>query len=350
MTSRDENLYSKPFRDFLLAYKPDVVHFQHTLFLGYDLVRKTRNTLPDAAIVYTLQEFLPICHRDGQMVRTENNALCRDPSPQNCNQCFPEIPVDAFATRKHFIQSQLACVDLFLAPSRFLLDRYIEWGIPREKIRYEEYGRLIRNCTDVSPVERPRNRLGFFGQINPFKGVDVLLKAMRDVDDAQLWLYGANLELQRGAFQDELRSLLAEMQDKVTFAGRYGHADLPRLMANIDWVVVPSIWWENSPLVIQEAFAHGRPVICSDIGGMAEKVMHDVNGLHFRVGDPDSLAQTIRRAVNSKGLWHKLRGGISEVYKMEEHVAALTGIYHRLLGPNISIGNNASAQCVAEGA
>src|SRR5205823_14689536 len=134
-----------------------------------------------------------------------------------------------------------------------------------------------------------RNRFGFFGQINPFKGVDVLLKAMREVDDAHLWLYGANLELQRGAFQDEIRSLLAEMQDKVTLAGRYDRADLPRLMANIDWVVVPSIWWENSPLVIQEAFAHGRPIICSDIGGMAEKVTHDVNGLHFRVGDPVSL-------------------------------------------------------------
>ena len=56
-------------------------------------------------------------------------------------------------------------------------------------------------------------------------------------------------------------------------------------MAEIDWVVVPSIWWENSPLVIQEAFLHGRPVICSDIGGMAEKVRHGVDGLHFRVGD-----------------------------------------------------------------
>jgi len=57
-------------------------------------------------------------------------------------------------------------------------------------------------------------------------------------------------------------------------------------MAAVDWVVVPSIWWENSPLVIQEAFAHGRPVICSDIGGMAEKVAHEKNGLHFRANDP----------------------------------------------------------------
>ena len=65
--------------------------------------------------------------------------------------------------------------------------------------------------------------------------------------------------------------------------------------------MVPSIWWENSPLVIQEAFLHGRPVICSDIGGMAEKVDHDVNGLHFPVGDPDALARTIQRAAIDQG-------------------------------------------------
>ena len=58
-------------------------------------------------------------------------------------------------------------------------------------------------------------------------------------------------------------------------------------MARIDWVVVPSIWWETGPLVVMEAFQYGRPVICSDIGGMSEKVTDGVNGLHFRRRDPD---------------------------------------------------------------
>jgi glycosyltransferase involved in cell wall biosynthesis len=60
---------------------------------------------------------------------------------------------------------------------------------------------------------------------------------------------------------------------------------------------VPSIWWENSPVVIQEAFSYGRPVICSDIGGMAEKVNHRVDGLHFKVGSPEDLARTIESVV-----------------------------------------------------
>ena len=55
-------------------------------------------------------------------------------------------------------------------------------------------------------------------------------------------------------------------------------------MRSVDWVIMPSVWWENSPIVIQEAFFHGRPIISSNIGGMAEKITDDVDGLHFRVG------------------------------------------------------------------
>jgi len=85
-------------------------------------------------------------------------------------------------------------------------------------------------------------------------------------------------------------------------------------MAAVDWVVVPSIWWENSPLVIQEAFAHGRPVICSDIGGMAEKVAHEKNGLHFRA--TIRSASPIRSGARSArlDLWEKLRQGIPPAY------------------------------------
>jgi glycosyltransferase involved in cell wall biosynthesis len=102
-------------------------------------------------------------------------------------------------------------------------------------------------------------------------------------------------------------------------------------MANLDWVVVPSVWWENSPLVIQEAFHFGKPVICSDIGGMAEKVRDGVDGLHFRAADPRSLAEVIRTAAKTPGLWDRLRAGIRPVYPMDMHAATLGRIYTELL-------------------
>src|SRR5439155_13116428 len=118
-------------------------------------------------------------------------------------------------------------------------------------------------------------------------------------------------------FQNRVRELLEQTREAVTLVGRYDHDELPRLMADTDWVVVPSLWWENSPLVIQEAFHHGRPVLCSDIGGMAEKVKDGVNGLHFKAGDAGSLARTLAHAADSPDLWGRLRSGIPRIHPMD---------------------------------
>jgi glycosyltransferase involved in cell wall biosynthesis len=338
LSNRRKQEYHQAYRRFLLGTSPDIVHFQHTLFFGVDIVLATRNALPRAPIVHTLHEYLPICHRNGQMARTDGDELCLEASPRRCHGCFPDIAESSFFLRERFIKSHLARVDQFLAPSRFLLERYVEWGIPRQKIRYEEYG---RRPAQPAPDHdrRPRNRIGFFGQLTPFKGLTVLLDAIRILAGREprlaecphVSIHGTNIEFFSETFRDNVRRLLAETSAHVTMAGRYEPSQLPQLMADVDWVVVPSIWWENSPLVIQEAFAHGRPVICSDIGAMAEKVTHDVNGLHFRVNDPLSLANTLQYAISSPEIWARLRAGIRQPYPMSEHMTRLEEIYAHLL-------------------
>lgn len=358
----DKELYTKHLRGFLEAVRPDVVHLQHTMFLGYDVLREIKNTLPAAPIVYTLHEFMPICHRQGQMLRVPDDELCMEESPRRCHECYPDISPQTFFLRKRFIQSHLSLVDLFIAPSEFLAQRYVDWGIPPEKIRVEEYGRTPPQGDVVTEEREFRDRFGFFGQLTPYKGLQVLLEAMallveerRDPDDSLLAalevaagigrsgpgeektakpcarIHGANLDLHPGTFQNRIKELLQETGKNVTFVGRYEPSELASLISEVDWVVVPSVWWENSPLVIQEAFHFGRPVICSDIGGMAEKVDDGVNGLHFRAGDATSLARTIKRAAEEPGLWEQLRDGIEPMYAMDEHVATLTGLYYGLL-------------------
>ena len=225
--------------------------------------------------------------------------------PRRCNECFPQLSTGHFALRKRFIHRQLDCVDRFIAPSKFIRDRYVDWGIPSEKITVEEYGRRPMRETGDERIAPSRSILGFFGQITQFKGVDVLLRAMAILAErgspAHLRLHGANLEMQVPAFQYEIARLLEQTRANVTVVGQYNHGQLAELMKLVDWVVVPSIWWENSPLVIQEAFGHRRPVICSNIGGMAEKVEDGVTGCHFSVGDPQSLAETIETAISDPG-------------------------------------------------
>jgi glycosyltransferase involved in cell wall biosynthesis len=334
-TARDKDFCVHAFADFLRDQQPAIVHFQHTHFLGYDLIQQVKTTLPDARIIYTLHEFLPICHNNGQMVRTHSAERCTEASPARCHECFPDISTAHFFLRERFIQAQFALVDLFLAPSRFLLERFVAWGLPREKIVFEEYGRELIAPRIENHDMRPYNRLGFFGQFSPYKGVDVLLRAAAllasETVDFHLWLHGANLDLQHGKFREEFHSLVETNRIHVTLAGAYGAADVAGLMAAVDWIVVPSIWWENSPLVIQEAFMNRRPVICSNIGGMAEKVAPGANGLHFQVGDPTSLASVLRRAVTTPGLCEELQAGIPAVYPIADSVQRLTGLYEELL-------------------
>jgi glycosyltransferase involved in cell wall biosynthesis len=325
-----KDLYTEDLRRFLLAARPDVVHFQHTLFIGYDAIREVRRTLPGVPIVYTLHEFLPICHNKGQMVRTFDRSLCREASSRRCAECFPGIAPDQFLRRERFIRGALDLVDLFVAPSGTVRERFVEWGIPRERILLEDYGRVMPPSV-AAQRPAPHDTLGIFGQVNPYKGFDVLLRAMQALapEPPKLRVHGANLDLQEHRFRNEITRLLAATPG-VSDVGPYPPERAGEMMAAVDWVVVPSVWWENSPLVIQEAFAAGRPVICSDIGGMAEKVSDGVNGLHFRVGDPESLAATIRRAVTTPGLWEHLREGIPPVHSMADHAAVLTSAYEPL--------------------
>jgi glycosyltransferase involved in cell wall biosynthesis len=334
-TSRNKLIYTTYFADFLAAYKPDVIHFQHTLHMGYDLVSTARRVLPEAPILYTLHEYLPICHREGQMLRTEhkNEELCLKASPRRCSECFPDIPSREFFLRERRIKAHLDNVDLFIAPSEFLRQRYVDWGIAPDRIVCEDYGRRPAVRLAETGEDRPRNRFGYFGQFNPYKGVETLLEAMAtfaERPDIHLRLHGANLDQQTDEFQDNFAALLERAEANVTLVGSYHPSDLPVLMRDIDWVVVSSRWWENSPLVIQEAFMQRRPVICSGIGGMAEKVTHDVNGLHFNVGDVDNMAAAIERAASEPGLWERLREGIPDILTVDDHIANLTQWYQDL--------------------
>jgi len=166
--------------------------------------------------------------------------------------------------------------------------------------------------------------LHFFGQINPFKGIDVILEAFASLSEdvreqVHLDIHGANLHLQEESFQVKVNALLEELEGVVTMHGSYEPHEMPRLLAECDWMIIPSIWWENSPMVIQEAYNHGRPVISADIGGMAEKIIDGETGYHFRRGSHQSLASVIVKAITNSE-WEKFHLAIKEPLMINECV------------------------------
>lgn len=315
----------------LLSYRPDVVHFHHTLLIGVEMLFLVRRLLPRCRIVFTLHDYYAICANHGQMVKAGSLELCREATPDACRQCFPGIGADKFVLRDKHVRTLLSLVDDFVAPSEFLRQRYIAWGLDPDRIRVIRNGRPRVARQPARPTSGGRrNIFGYFGNLSPFKGVNVALDAARLLQaegwDFQFMIHGGT-PFQSDEFKTEFGQRLKAAQPAAQHLGPYQSGEISQLMRAVDWVVMPSVWWENAPLVIQEAFLHGRPVLCSGIGGMAEAVMDGISGLHFRTGDSRSLADVMRRAMGEDGLWQRLHKGLPQVPTMTATAEAYLDAY-----------------------
>lgn len=292
----------------LLAEGVTVVNFHHYINIGLAAFRevKAQTGLP---VVLTLHEYLAICANHGQMITRPAHTLCNSSAADRCAACFPEAGQAGMATRRDVFQEAFSYVDRFVSPSQFLIERYVDWGLRRDRIDLIENG-LAGYTAPLQRPERAENApvvFAYFGQINPFKGMDVLLEAIellaRDSDlqgQFKIYAHGNRVGLSP-EFEARMDAAIAEY-DFFEAPGPYDNRMIMQLMSDADYVLVPSRWWENSPVVIQEAFAARCPVICSGIGGMAEKVVDGVSGYHFRMGSAQDLATTIRRAISSRDL------------------------------------------------
>lgn len=322
------------FRDFLRSETPDVIFVQHFAHLGVEILREIKRTLPRCFLVATLHEYIAICNRNGQMVKANTKALCHRETIEDCSICFPERSPQDFWLRKHYIQKHFEFADVFVSPSEFLRKRYIDWGVPSEHIVVIENGQQDSVAAPTDAAEtRLRSRFAFFGQITEYKGVEILLQAIhmiaKDLRARMTFeIHGANLEAQGQWLQDLIETLRNPLiaEGCLRWVGAYEQTELAQRMRKVDWVLVPSIWWENSPMVIQEAFANGKPVICAGIGGMAEKVRDGVDGLHFEVRNPFDLAETLVRAACEPQLWQKLNRNIKRPSSFDECADSYLGL------------------------
>jgi glycosyltransferase involved in cell wall biosynthesis len=309
---------------------PDIVHFHHYINFGVEVFQHVKRVAPSCKIVLTLHEYLAICHHYGQMITKNHHNLCYQSSPARCQHCFPEFGKSDFFLRKLYIDRFFDLVDIFISPSRFLADRYIAWGIPAAKMLVLE--NLMPPALMAPAAAPPADntlRLGFFGQISSLKGIDVIFDAAAmlakdEVSTISFEIFG-DYRGQPPEFQAAFLERLAKAGPNIRFNGPYDRQRVNMLMQSVHAILVPSIWWENSPVVIQEALRNKRPVICSDIGGMAEKVRDGVDGFHFAAGNPIALATLIRRIADNPAtlttLASALTGQAELVSGMEDYLA-----------------------------
>jgi glycosyltransferase involved in cell wall biosynthesis len=332
------------FEAFLRDRRPGIVHFHHFLTFGLELFLIARRTLPKARLFLTLHEFLAICRADGHMVRTFDKTLCTASSPVRCHQCFPDTAPELFRLREDWMKQALGVFDGFIAPTKFVRDRYAAWGLPPRRIHVianaqSDYAaleswKLRPKLRPSGPADRARrcNRFGFFGQLVDVKGLGVVFAALdifakRYEEALSFEINGSNLKFASEKFRRQFEDFVSGRHGlperiRITHNGSYAMTDLPARMARIDWVLVPSIWGESFGLVLSEAFMFRRPPIASHIGALAERVRHEEDGLLFDAGDPSALADIFHRAITEEGLWQHLSAASPGVPSIEGVVEA----------------------------
>jgi glycosyltransferase involved in cell wall biosynthesis len=337
---RNSHIYSmrRSLKRLLDYIEPDIIHLQHFAHFGIDIIPLLQRLCPRARIILTLHEYLPLCMNNGQMVTTGALKLCEKATPLACSMCFPMHSKPDLFLRHHFIKTILESCNALISPSQFLIDRYRDCGIEHPYFHMIENGLpgiLHSQQGSADESNAPRlHRFAYFGQLNIFKGVLVLLKAVQLLQenadsDFIVNIYGANFDGQPEDFQQDFRDLYDHVRDRVYLRGSYRQAELPDLMQDNDWVIVPSIWWENSPVVIQEAFCHGRPVIGSNIGGTAEKI-DGLGGLIFSVGSERSLANVMNNALGNLPLYQALKMQIKAPQTASKCLDAHINVYDSL--------------------
>jgi glycosyltransferase involved in cell wall biosynthesis/MoaA/NifB/PqqE/SkfB family radical SAM enzyme len=346
------------FSEVLDRVQPDVVHVGHLNHLSTSVIGVA--AARGVPVVFTLHDYWLMCPR-GQFIQTHPAdaanpwPLCDGQEDRKCaERCYArsfsgaaeEREEDAaywtgwVGRRMRHVREMVGQVDLFVAPSRYLLQRFRdEAGVEDRKLVHLEYG------FDHSRLAGRRRRpgepftFGYIGTHIPAKGVHHLIEAFGRVQgDARLRIWGRPRGQETEALKELARCLPARVAERVEWMGEYrNQAIVPEVFERVDAIVVPSVWAENSPLVIHEAQQARVPVITADAGGMAELVRDDVNGLLFAHRDPDALAARMQRLADDPALAVRLgaRGSLrtrtGDVVCVREHVERMEAFYARVV-------------------
>ena len=325
----DGNIYSlvnqkldNLFSEFIFKLQPDIVHFQHYIHFSLTWFRVIKKILPKTKIIVTLHEFLGICPNSGQMIKTkwQGFKLCDNSTVENCKNCFPYLPKDVFERRNINVRKYFKYIDLITAPSNFVLERYKSFGL-KNKMLYSENGQEIFRT--LPKIKSEKLRLLYLGQINKFKGLDVLLESMNKISNKEVKLSVYGKFQNDKNYNNKILKMVDKLQN-VNFYGVYNGNQLPEIFSKHDVLVVPSIWWENSPMVIQESFMAKTPVLCSNIGGMKEKIIDGKNGWYFKVGDSNDLSEKINYFFENIGIFNNEN---FKVKNIKEDIKNLLKIY-----------------------
>jgi glycosyltransferase involved in cell wall biosynthesis/molybdenum cofactor biosynthesis enzyme MoaA len=346
------DVVDEKFKEILLAFKPDIVHFGHLSHLSLNLPQITKALMIPS--IFTLHDFWLMCPR-GQFIQRNSEtpwALCEGQADDKCaTQCYlgsfsgeKKDEADERLYWSQWVQRRMDkasrvmdCVDHFIAPSKFLMDKFIrEFKLPVHKTSFLDYGFNLTRLSNRKRRQEDTFVFGYIGTHTPQKGIHHLIEAFtRLKGTASLRIWGAPKE-----DTTALKSIAHthELANPIEWMGSYDNNKIVEAVFNqVDAIVVPSIWGENSPLVIHEAQQVGLTVITANYGGMREYVQHMQNGLLFAHRDIEDLSQKMQFCIDNPTFAEELgqQGYLYSANKhipdIVDHVVRIEKLYNTLL-------------------
>jgi len=319
-------------RAMIEDFRPDVAHVRNIYHhLSPSILWELR--AQNVPVVYHLNDFKLLCPSYNLVSQGEACEACKGGEFWHALRpgCYPGMAARMTLTGEAYVHRWLGtyrkCVDLFLAPSQFVRDKFVEHGWNADKFEVLPHFQQIHPLREPQGVER---RLLYFGRLSAEKGVDDLLRSMQQVPQMRLIVAG------EGPQRGELQELAAALQlSNVEFVGQVGRAERDSLIAKSCFTVLPSHAYETLGKTILESYAEGRAVVASDLGSRRELVHQGETGLLYRTGDVNQLAQAIQTLGSIPELaeemgragWEKVR----QCHTPEGHYQRLLSLYEGLV-------------------
>lgn len=360
------NIFSEIVNDFI----PDMIHIFHCSRLGAAIIDVAKHF--NIPIAITVTDFWFLCPLS--QMRLPDNSPCKGPgiNSTNCLKCYvsktqPEETINkinsisqislilinefiklfpfvekwnkpkmarALVKRKKYMIDQMNKLDKIIAPTQIMNDLLVRNGVKKEKIVKLSFGLNNSYIKKECEVKKYNGivKFGFIGTLYEHKGAHVLIEAFKklekDYDNVELKIYG-----DLSQFPDYITYLkkLSGNDDKIKYLGTFPNSQIGEIFEDIDVLVVPSIWYENTPLVIYSAFSTKTPVIATNLGGMTEVVHDKINGLVFEKGNVEELNCKMKMILQDKALLQKLSSEIGEVKSIKQNVDEIELIYKNLI-------------------
>lgn len=317
------------------GFQPDVVHIQHLVGVPASIA----NALGQRAVplVITLHDYWWLCP-NAQLLTNYSGEICAGPAYWNCARCilarvglpglWPASPFLAglVVWRNRLLERVLDAAEALIAPTEFVRHWYGTHGVQEGKIVV-----LTPGLDALFPPQLPHPangtvRFAYIGGLAWQKGVHVLVEAFSGVrGNAELWIAGD--ESFDPAYSARLRALATS---NIRFLGHLDRERVWRTLAQVDAVVVPSLWYETFSFLISEAFAAGLPVLASRLGPLADRVRDGVDGLLLPPGNVLAWRMAMQRLLDDPALLPRLRAGVRPPPPMEEHAAELEALYAQI--------------------